>query len=105
MNLGTLLLFFILAAISGILILYLILLGMAPGVKPLDWTGFFLYGPGPGFFLLFGWLLLASILQIWAWVVRKSQHGRARKLCNLISWIVLGLLLILEVVMIADFHS
>ncbi|MBD2194204.1 MULTISPECIES: hypothetical protein [Calothrix] len=104
MNVGTLILFFILAAISGILILYLILLGMAPGVKPLDWMGFFLYSPGLGFFILIALLFLATTLQIFAWIIKKSQHPIASKRLNLISWIALGLLLLIQLLMIIDFR-
>lgn len=103
MNLFTLLLFMILAAISGVIILYLIILGMAPGVKPLEFTGFFLYGPGPGFFLLIGLLIFAIVIQIFAWVLRNSRQISKSILCNRISWVALILLLILEAVMIADF--
>lgn len=103
MNLFTFILFFILAVISGVIILYLIILGIAPGVKPLDYTGFFLYEPGPGFLLLVGWLFLASILQIYAWAIKKLRQGSKSRLWNRISWAGLVLLLTLEAIMIADF--
>lgn len=105
MNLFTLVLFVLIAGISAVITLYLILLGMAPGVKPLGFTGFFLYGPGPGFFLLIAWLILALMLQIFAWVLRNSQKTSASILVNRISWLTLLLLLILEAVMLADFHG
>jgi hypothetical protein len=105
MNLFTLIFFFPLVGISTVFMLYLIILGMAPGVKPLEFTGFFLYGPGPGFFLLIAWLILALLLQIFAWVLRNSQQTSASVLVNRISWITLLLLLILEAVMLADFYD
>jgi hypothetical protein len=96
-------LFILIAAISGVTILYLIILGMAPGVKPLEFTGFFLYGPGPGFFLLIGWLVFALILRIFAWVLKNNRQSRKSLLLARISWAVLLLLLFIEAVMVADF--
>lgn len=105
MNLGTGFLFFILAGISAALIVYSILLGMAPGVKPLDWTGVFIYSPGPGFFILVGWLLLTSGIQISAWLAKFNHLSGVSQLCHQISWIALGLLLILQLFVIYDFKS
>ncbi len=105
MDLFTLILFLLLVSIGTVMTLYLIILGMAPGVKPLDFTGFFLYAPGPGFFLLIAWLIFALILQIFAWVLRNTQQTSSGILANRISWIALLLLLILETVMIADFYD
>lgn len=98
-------LFWMLSLVGGLLILALILLGMAPGVKPLDFTGFLLYGPGPGFFWLLGLLFLASVLEICSLILKIRRRRHLSKVCNQLSWINLLLLLILEIVMIVDFRG
>lgn len=105
MNLVIRILFWLLSLVGSLLILFLILLGMAPGVKPLDFTGFLLYGPGPGFLWLLGLLLLASVLQICSLALGFRQQRHLSQLSNRLSWIGLILLLILEAVMIADFQE
>lgn len=106
MNWLTLVLFFLLATINSILMLYLILLGMAPGVSPLTFTGIFLYGPGPGFFILVAWLLVACVLQGVAWLLRLGRRrDRSSLRWNQAAWIALVLLLCLELVMLLDFWT
>jgi hypothetical protein len=105
MNLVIRILFWLLSLVGSLLMLFLILLGMAPGVKPLDFTGFLLYGPGPGFLWLLGLLLLASVLQICSLALGFRRQRHPSQLSNRLSWIGLILLLILEAVMIADFQE
>jgi hypothetical protein len=94
--------FFLLVTIDIIMLLYIILLGIAPGVKPLTYTKFFLYGPGLGFFWLVGGLALAIALQF----CRYCSKIKQRKLIfDRLSWTILLLLSVLECVMIADFHD
>lgn len=97
MRVLSILAFCALAALSAALTLLLVLLGMAPGVPPLDYTGLFMYGPGPGFFLLPIWLGAAILARVAAVAV-----GRPAKLA---AWGALGLLLGLQGLMIADFRG
>lgn len=95
-------LFSLLSVIGGIIICYLVLLGMAPGVKSLKFTGVFLYGPGLGFFWLIIWLFLAIALQIYA---RLLKNMLQQVLWKQISWAILILLLIIEGLMVAEFEG
>ena len=95
-------LFLMSATIGGINIFYIIISGMAPGAPGLKWgfTRFFLYAPGPGFFLLIGLFLLAITLRSCMLFVKDSP---SKLLLNRISWGVLIILLLIEGLMIADF--
>jgi len=94
-----------LAALSMPLMLYLLLLGMAPMVPPLDYTGIFLYGPLPGFFIMPLLLIGAVLVRVVAAVLRRmGERGRGGPV-ELAAWVVLGLLLAIQGAMLADFQG
>ncbi len=96
-------LFFLLAVIEAIAILYLCLLGMAPGVKPLEtFTGFFMYGPGLGFFWLVLCWIFAIAFQVGSYFLKTK---RQKLIWNRLSWAALLLLFVIESAMVADFHG
>lgn len=97
MRILSILAFCALAAVSAALILLLVLLGMAPGARPLDYTGFLMYGPGPGFFILPIWLFLAVVARVVAVALGRAVEWAA--------WGALGLLLALQGLMLADFRG
>jgi hypothetical protein len=103
MNLFSSGLFFLLAVIEAIAIFYLVLLGMAPGVKPLEkFTGFFMYGPGLGFFWLVICWIFAIVFQVGSYFLKTK---RQKLIWNRLSWAALLLLFVLECVMMTDFHG
>lgn len=94
--------FFLLVEIGIAMLVYIIILGMSPGVKLLTYTGFFLYGPGLGFFWLVGGLALAITLQVCRYCLKIK---RRKLIFDRLSWTILLLLTVLECVMIADFRD
>jgi hypothetical protein len=92
--------FFLLVEIDVVMLVFIILLGMAPGGKSLTYTGFFLYGSG-GFFL-FGGLALAITLQVCRYCLKIK---RRKLIFDRLSWITLLLVSVLECVMIVDFFD
>jgi hypothetical protein len=94
------------AALTGFSLLLafsLILFGMAPMVPPLDYAGFVIYGPGPGFFLLLLWWASVVAAIAVARVVRITVGPRAGNAVGLFAWASLGGLLMLELFVLADF--
>jgi hypothetical protein len=95
--------FVTLTGFSLLLVFSLILLGMAPMVPRLDYTGFVIYGPGPGFFLLLFWWAIVVVAAGVARVVHSFAGPRAGKAVELFAWTCLVGLLMLELLVLADF--
>ncbi|MBC8162571.1 MAG: hypothetical protein H7Z42_15275 [Roseiflexaceae bacterium] len=97
--------FLLSAVVSFALGFYVVILGMAPGMPPLNLTGVFIYSPGPGFLYLIIWWLAAVGLYVAAlgagWLVQPSlrTYGTA------LAWLVLAGLIVLQLVILADFRG
>lgn len=95
--------FIALTGFSLLLVFSLILLGMAPTVPSLDYAGFLIYGPGPGFFMLLFWWAIVVAAAVVARVVGSTGRHRTARAVELFAWISLGGLLMLELFTLADF--
>lgn len=95
------------AVFSLVLGFYLFILGMAPGLSPLSLpiAGVFLYGPGPGFLLLLLWWCVAVIVFGAALLANRFGRPHFRRRGIIFACITLAGLLVLQLVMIADFQG
>ncbi|MEB3209735.1 MAG: hypothetical protein VKL39_00205 [Leptolyngbyaceae bacterium] len=98
--------FLILATLSGYLTYYLFAATLAPyGGQRLGPTSFLIHGPGPGWFLLVGWWLMAIALRTYSFLVWHTQELSVTRRYNNSALAMLGVLMILELVILIDLQD
>lgn len=95
-----------LATLSGYFTYFLFAAAIAPyGGQNIGPTRFFIYGPGPGWFLLAAWWFVAVSLRIYSFLVWKEQALSMTRRYNRIAVGLLALLTILELVILMDLQD